>query len=57
MSNKYKPIYQYDISDNFIKEWDSTKKAEDYIGKKCIYSVLEGKTKTCGGYKWYRDKI
>ena len=56
-SYKYKPVFQYDLTDNFIKEWKSTSEAENYLNKVGIYSVLTGKTKTCAGYKWYRNKI
>jgi hypothetical protein len=56
-SHKYKPIFQYDLEDNFIKEWKSTKEAEVALNKIGIYSVLTGKTKTCAGYKWHRNKI
>lgn len=55
-SRKYKPIFQYSLDNIFIKKWNSTKEAEDYLNKTGIYSVLIGKTKTCGGFKWYRKK-
>lgn len=55
-SYRYKNIYQYDLQDNFIKKWNSTKEAEEYFGKVGIYRVLEGKTKTSSGFKWYREK-
>lgn len=57
LSYKYKPIFQYDLDGNFIKEWKSTKEAESVLNKVGIYSVLTGKSKTCCGYKWYRNKI
>jgi hypothetical protein len=56
-SYRYKPVFQYDLKNNFIKEWKSTKEAETTLNKIGIYSVLIGKTQTCGGYKWYRSKI
>ena len=48
---KKKPVFQYDLEDNFIKEWESmtaTKKA----GFKYVIGVLCGKQKTASGYKW-----
>jgi hypothetical protein len=56
-SYRYKPVFQYDLEGNFIKEWKSTAEAEKFLNKVGIYSVLTGKTKTCGGYKWYRNKL
>ena len=56
-SYKYKPVFQYDLQGNFIREWKSTKEAEKTLNKVGIYSVLIGKSKTCCGYKWYRNKI
>lgn len=68
--NKYKPnkgkfgfdnptsktVLQFDINDNFIKEWGSTREIERELGIKpcCISAVALGirKRKTAGGYKW-----
>jgi hypothetical protein len=50
-----KPVLQYDLEGNFIKEWPSIKEAASY------YKLDEGtlsnccnnkKVKTCGGFKW-----
>jgi hypothetical protein len=46
-----KPILQYDLEGNFIKEWPSTTEAKKHhkgdIGACCL-----GKQKTAGGYIW-----
>ena len=49
-SNK-KPILQYDLEGNFIREWPS---ATD-VGKefrKAISNCLKGRSKSSYGYKW-----
>lgn len=49
--SKNKPILQYDLEGNFIREWPSAtdvgKEAQSNISK-----CLTGKTKTAYGYKW-----
>ena len=52
-----KPILQYDLNGNFIKEWPSAtdvgKEANDNICK-----CLKGKTKTAYGFVWkYKEDI
>ena len=49
-----KPIIQYDLSNNFIKEWSSAKEAENSqkIQYKNISACCRGKRKTAGGYIW-----
>ena len=52
-----KPILQYDLNGNFIKEWPSAtdvgKEANDNICK-----CLKGKRKSAYGYKWkYKEDI
>jgi hypothetical protein len=49
-----KPIVQYDLDGNYIKEWDSGKRAglELGISKGNIANVLKGRSKTCGGFIW-----
>ena len=50
--NKIKrPVAQYDIDDNFIRAFESCKEVEDIMGI-FIGSVLSGRTKTAGGFKW-----
>lgn len=49
-----KPILQYDLQGNFIKEWDSIKDAGLYIGKKgaAIGECCQEKRKTAYNYIW-----
>jgi hypothetical protein len=50
-SKLQKPIMQYDLEGNFIKEWDSIKSVKDDLGLE-ICSNLKNRTKTCGKYIW-----
>lgn len=50
-----KPVLQYDLEDNFIKEWDSVQEFEDTTGLKSnggICLCCQGKRKSVLGYKW-----
>ena len=49
-----KPIFQYDLEGNFIKEWKSAKDVELEIGlsRKNISANLRNKTKHAYGYIW-----
>lgn len=49
-----KPVIQYDMNHNFIKEFDSIKDAslETKIKKQNIGACVNGKYKTSGGYIW-----
>jgi len=51
-----KSIFQYDLQDNFIKEWSSISEAYLSLNKKitngCINLACKGKIKTAFGYKW-----
>lgn len=53
---RYKEILQYDLLDNFIKEWDSLKSIKKYFNKKDswgnISACLTGRQNTAYGYKW-----
>ena len=56
-----KPILQYDLQNNFIKEWSSISEAYLSLNKKitngCINLACKGKIKTAFGYKWeYKNK-
>ena len=52
-----KPILQYNIQDNLIREWYSTSKAQTELNLKGINNNLKGRTKTCGGFIWkYKAK-
>ncbi len=52
-SNK-KPIIQYNLEGEFIKEWNSAKDASMFIGRNPspITACCKGKQKTCYGFKW-----
>jgi hypothetical protein len=49
-----KPILQYSLNDEFIKEWKSAKDVELELGlsRKNISVNLRGKTNHAYGYKW-----
>ena len=48
------PILQYDLNDNFIREWESAQTASQAlsIDFSSIRKCATGKRKTAGGYKW-----
>jgi hypothetical protein len=55
-----KPILQYDLEGNFIKEWDSVQEFENTTGLKSNGSIClccQGKAKTSLGYKWKYKNI
>jgi len=51
-----KPIFQYDLQDNFIKEWPSIKEAKLHFNKSKdnpgIVYCCQGKQKTAYGFIW-----
>lgn len=49
-----KPITQYDMNDNIIKEWKSATEAAKIIGlhPTSIRHCVQGKTNSSGGYVW-----
>jgi hypothetical protein len=53
-SYKRKPIIQYDLQGNFIKEWSHAGEAAENINihVKGINNVLRNVAKTAGGFKW-----
>ena len=53
-ANKSKPVYQYDLNNNFIKKWDSQIDVQRELGynSKCISNCTLGRTKTAYGYIW-----
>ena len=56
---KRKPVLQYDLDGNFIKEWKSIIDAERELEykKSHISQCCKGKIKTSHGYIWrYRDE-
>jgi len=50
----YKPILQYDLEGNFIKEWESATTAARFLNKQNgnIVECLKGKKKKAYGYIW-----
>jgi group I intron endonuclease len=51
----YKPILQYDLNGNFIKEWPSQLEVYNIL-KIDINSCLQKKYKTSGGFQWIYKK-
>lgn len=47
-----KPILQYDLKGNFIKEWISRTEAKKWLGSGDIAGCLSGKQKQAGGFIW-----
>lgn len=51
----FKKVIQYDLQNNFIKEWNSVKEILYYMDKMkkdSIYKCLGGKSKTAYKFKW-----
>jgi len=58
VKDKRKPILQYDLNGNFIREWNSIKEASIYLHVTHISDVLNNYRKSCGGYKWkYKENV
>jgi predicted nucleic acid-binding Zn-ribbon protein len=55
MSKKWKPIMQYNLNMEFIKEWENISEAKKQF--KGVPNVLIGKHKTAGGYIWKYKEI
>ncbi len=54
-----KPVYQYDLDNNFIKEFQSSKEAAQILGypnASGIGNCVTGRQKTCKGSIWKREK-
>lgn len=51
-SNNVKPILQFDLKGNLIKEWNSITEAKQKLGKGDIQGCVLGKQKTACGYLW-----
>ena len=47
-----KKILQYDLNNNFIKEWESIKQAKEELKIHRICDVCKKRRKTAGGYVW-----
>lgn len=55
----FKKVIQYDLDDNFIKEWNSVNEIVAFLGKNNsmgIYKCLIGKLKTAYKFKWKYKK-
>lgn len=52
-----KPVLQYDMEGNFIKEYRSIEEAKRITGAQHISYVCKGKAQTSGGYKWEYKSI
>lgn len=53
------PVSQFDKKDNFIKDWDSARSAEQelLISRSNILCCLSSKRKTAGGFIWKHKQI
>lgn len=53
---KRKPILQFDLNGNFIREWAHAREAAETLGlnKRAIYGACTGRLKTSGGFVWKR---
>lgn len=53
-----KPVFQYSLKDEFIKEWDNAKIASDQLGISYdgIRNCANGITKTSGKFIWKNKK-
>jgi hypothetical protein len=47
-----KPINQYDLNNNFIKQWKSAEEIKNILRIKHVGEVCKGTRKTAGGYFW-----
>ncbi len=59
-STKYKPVLQYDLKGNFIKEYKSLSEASKATGTRRggISNTCSGRTASANGFKWiYKNKI
>jgi hypothetical protein len=48
------PLYQIDLNENIINEWQNVQKVVEFykISKICLYSALNGKRRTCLNHIW-----
>ena len=61
-TKRCKPVLQYDLEENFIKEWNKIKEASIFFNKpkdtSSITMCCLGKQKTAFGFKWkYKNEI
>ena len=54
IESKYKPVIQYSLDGNILKEWKSLKEVSEYllINRNTIRMVCNNQRKSAGGYKW-----
>ena len=52
-----KKVLQYDLKNNFIKEWENIKEAQKTLNISHISDVCLGKRKTAGGYIWKHKEM
>ena len=54
-----RPVLQYDIAGNFIKEWESVTYMTTQLGFSgpCISKCCNGKQKASRGFKWSYEKV
>jgi hypothetical protein len=56
IKSRVKPILQYNLNGEFIKEWESVNLAKDELNINNIELVVNGKRNSAGGYIWrYSD--
>lgn len=54
---KKRAVLQYDLQNNFIKEWQSITEASKTLGLKKIWEVCNGKRNKCGNCIWkYKEE-
>lgn len=55
-TGRKKPILQYSLEGEFIKEWESAKDVP-FARQNAIVQCLKGRSKTCAGFQWrYKDE-
>ena len=56
-SRKTRKVIQYDLSGNFIKEWDNIFRARSELKLNKIWEVCNGKRNKCGNFIWrYKEE-
>lgn len=51
-NTRSKKVDQFDMNDNYLKTFNSLTEAHNSIGTRGIWNCLQGKRKSCGGFKW-----
>lgn len=56
-NRKTRKVIQYDLSGNFIKEWDNIFRARNELKLNKIWEVCNGKRNKCGNFIWrYKEE-